>query len=156
MQMMDRLSEPDNSKGPSCSFNPITSLYRVGNWGWERDSSLSYNTQQVTGGLVYSRLVSPSFTFQEFFDFSMAIKYSLLNSINKTKKKKNKKNKTKTKKQQKNSFSGLLIEKHSWFKKKNWVEGKGSNWIKLNSNQFILIKTFNSVHVCWVLSWTRS
>ena len=55
--MIHRLSELARWKGPLCSFSLTTSLYRGRNQGPERDSSLSYNTQQV---LEYSRLVSPS------------------------------------------------------------------------------------------------
>lgn len=42
-----RLSEPACQKGSLCSFSLITSLYRRGNQGPERDSGLSNNTQKV-------------------------------------------------------------------------------------------------------------
>ena len=68
-------------KGPLCSLNPSTSLYRGGNWGTER-GSLSYNTQQNRAGLEGNRLASPSLTFQKSLDFPAATKDILLNSIN--------------------------------------------------------------------------
>lgn len=60
----------------------IPPLCRGGNWGIERDNSLSYNTQQNRAGLEWSRPVFPSLTFQESLDFPVATKDILLNSIN--------------------------------------------------------------------------